>query len=816
MNCAPRFRLSVFAFVLAMPSFALAKPMLNESGGHLEVMDAKGKSLGSCPLKHTDVAVDISGFIARVAVRQQFHNPFKDKIEAVYVFPLSQDGAVDQMTMKIGDRTIKGQIKERNEARKIYEAARRRGNVASLLDQERPNIFTQSVANIEPGAEIDITISYSETLKWKDGEYEYSFPMVVGPRYMPGSPTGDAATGWSPPTSEVPDADRISPPVAAKGERAGHDISLSVQVNAGLPIQRLESRQHAVKVDYSADKSRATVTLASRKTIPNKDFVLAFQTAGNEIADSVLTHSDSRGKFFTLVLQPPKRVRSPQIVPKEIIFAIDKSGSMMGFPIETAKKAMKLCIEGAHPNDTFNLVCFDGGTNFCFPHAVPNTPENRTKALAYLRNLQGAGGTEMMAAVRACLADQDDPTRVRVVCFMTDGFNGQDMAIIDAVKQNAGTARVFSFGIGSSVNRYLLDNMALAGRGEVHYILNGRDAVGAAERFYERVRTPVLTDVTLDFGSLAVGDVYPKKVPDLFSSTPIIVKGRYAQGGKGTITLRGRTGEGPFERKITVEFPDNDPKNEVLSSLWARAKIEDLMNSDLTGIQQGEPKPAVKEEIIGLGIRYQLMSQFTSFVAVEEKVVTSGGRPRTVSVPVEIPEGVSREGVFGDDGVTADMALKNPMGAMNSSHYSARSMPARQGMGGMGGMGGGMGGGGFFGQADSPRGQKAKDAQAPAPKVEKPAATPEEKLSDDLRKAIEKAGSAKANASFTIGKVKVINGRVSVRVHLTNLTDELRTKIRAMGFRTSGRSSTMLNGSIDIGQLKALSELAEVTKIEPL
>jgi Ca-activated chloride channel homolog len=663
MNCARVIPAALTTLVLAIVAPAvliltmfaqagLAKTAGLASEGRLEAWDAKGQALGGCPLKHTRVSVDIAGFIARVTVRQQFHNPFAEKIEAVYVFPLSQDAAVDQMTMKIGKRIIKGQIKERGEARAIYESAKSRGKVASLLDQERPNIFTQAVANIEPGAAVDITIAYSETLKWKDGQYEFSFPMVVEPRYMPGQPTGAATTGWAPPTNQVPDANRISPPVTPEGTRAGHDISVTVNLNAGLPIRQLDCRQHAVEVSYpAADQSRAVVRLQDRKTIPNKDFVLVYQTAGDEIADAVLAHTDQRGKFFTLVLQPPKRVRKEVVVPKEIIFAIDKSGSMSGFPIETAKKAMRMCIEGAHEKDTFNLICFDGGTSSCFAKPVANTEENRRRALAFLDDLRGGGGTEMMTAINACLEGQDDPQRVRIVCFMTDGCVGNDMAIIDAVKRNAGIARVFSFGIGHSVNRYLLDGIARAGRGEVHYILDERGVPGAAERFQERVRSPVLTDVKLDFGGLAVAELYPRQIPDLFSSTPIVVKGQYKQAGKGTITLSGKTGTGRFERKITVELPAEEAKNDVLAPLWARAKIEELMNRDLAAVQEGRPNPAAKEEILGLGLRFQLLTQFTSFVAVEETITTAGGQPKTVAVPVEMPEGVSYEGIFGGGGV---------------------------------------------------------------------------------------------------------------------------------------------------------------------
>jgi Ca-activated chloride channel family protein len=243
--------------------------------GSLITLDPEGKPSGLCPLKHTEVDAKITGFLARVTVTQEFTNPFEEKIEAVYTFPLPQDSAVDDMTIIVGDRTIKGKIKPREEARAIYDAAREAGYVAALLDQERPNIFTQSVANIEPGKGVKVTISYVETLKYDEGTYEFAFPMVVGPRYMPGSPTGKAAGGWSPDTDQVPDASRISPPVTPKGTRAGHDISVNVSIDAGVPIQDLQSRLHDVAVE-KLGAGQARLHLTKKSVIPNKDFVLNY------------------------------------------------------------------------------------------------------------------------------------------------------------------------------------------------------------------------------------------------------------------------------------------------------------------------------------------------------------------------------------------------------------------------------------------------------------------------------------------------------------------------------------------------------------
>ncbi|MCP5118296.1 MAG: trypsin, partial [bacterium] len=301
--------------------------------GTLIRLEEDGKPAAGCPLKHTDVNADISGFLARVTVTQKFQNPHPEAIEAVYVFPLPQAAAVDDMTMTIGDRTVKGKIKEREEARRIYEEAKRRGNLASLLDQERPNIFTQAVANIPPGASVDIEISYVETLDYEKGRYEFSFPMVVGPRYVPGNPTSHTGGGWAPNTDQVPDASHITPSVAPPGTRAGHDIAINVKLDAGLPVDRIVSKTHEVDLDRRGRRG-AEIRLRKKSVLPNKDFILNYNVAGGEVQDALLMHRADRGGFFTMILQPPERVTQEDVTPKELVFVLDVSGSMSGFPIE--------------------------------------------------------------------------------------------------------------------------------------------------------------------------------------------------------------------------------------------------------------------------------------------------------------------------------------------------------------------------------------------------------------------------------------------------------------------------------------------------
>jgi Ca-activated chloride channel family protein len=611
--------------------------------GALQVVDASGKHIALCPLKHTSVKAEVSGFISRVTVTQEFENPFKEKIEAVYTFPLPVAAAVDDMTMRVGERTVRGRILRREEAETVYEAAKSAGQVASLLNQERPNIFTQSVANIMPGERVTVEISYVETLKYEAGTYEFVFPMVVGPRYIPGAPTIDQNGKTA--TDRVPDASRITPPLTPAGTRAGHDISIEVALDAGVPVDALTSSTHEIQIDKTSDR-RAVVRLKNKSEIPNKDFILKYDVAGKRVEDAVLTHRTDRGGFFTMILQPPERVTSEDVTPKELVFVLDTSGSMNGFPIEKAKETMKLALAGLYPQDTFNLITFAGDTHILFPEPVSATPENLRKAQEFLESRKGSGGTEMMKAIRAALDPTDAQGHVRIVCFMTDGYVGNDAEIIGEVQKHP-NARVFSFGIGGSVNRFLLDKMAEHGRGEVEYVGLNDDGSAAARRFHERVRSPLLTDISIDWSGLPVADIYPKRIPDLFSAKPVILTGRYTAQGRALIQLKGKMAGRDFKREIAVELPEAEARHNVLSTLWARTRIDDLVAQDYSGLQQGAMHHDVRETITQLGLEYRLMTQFTSFVAVEEVTVTDGGQPRRIEVPVELPEGVSREGVTG-------------------------------------------------------------------------------------------------------------------------------------------------------------------------
>jgi len=848
----------------ASRNLSTAAAAQTETQGSLQVLDESGKPTALCPLKHTDVRVEISGFLSRVSVTQEFENAFKEKIEAVYVFPLPANAAVDDMTMLVGERTVRGKILRREEAQAVYEAAKSGGQVASLLNQERPNIFTQSVANILPGEKIKITISYVETLKYEAGSYEFSFPMVVGPRYMPGVATGQQGSGSSPDTTQVPDASRISPKPAPEGMRAGHDISLDIMLDAGVPIDGINGKSHEVELERLTAHS-AHVRLKSSSMIPNKDFVLSYDVAGKTIQDALLAHRSDKGGYFTLILQPPERITVADVTPKELVFVLDTSGSMSGFPIEKAKETMKLALDGLYPDDTFNLITFAGDTRILFPAPVPATPANLKKAQAFLSASAGYGGTEMMKAIKASLDPSDSQDHVRIVCFMTDGYVGNDMEIISEVQKHP-NARVFGFGIGSSVNRFLLDKMSEYGRGEVEYVALNDDGSAAARRFHDRVRNPLLTDISVDWNGLPVQDVYPQRIPDLFGAKPVILSGRYTAAGRGVIRLKGKMSGRDFVREIAVDFPETESQHNVLPSLWARSRIDDLMGQDYNGMQQGAMKPELQETITNLGLEYRLMTQFTSFVAVEEMIVTDGGQPRRIDVAVEVPEGVNRAAVFGEaevvrtaagrtqnfmtlkPGLTVNASVSEVVTvsadapAINQSTSSVttvidgslinpaaanKTAASRSRGGGSKGKsaaaGGGSGAGGSNGVANAPSpmvGTFSVADAAESPRV----VSPEEQRRQQLRAklhpsiiaVIERLKDKAANAGTDEAKF-IRDGKAEIQIWLTDKSAETLAKLKELGFEVvlDPKSANVIIGRMPIEKLAALAELKSIRYVAP-
>lgn len=580
-------------------------------------------------LKHTTVEATLSGFVSSVTVTQEFENPFAAPVEALYVFPLPDNAAVDAMTLETGSRVIRARIETRQTARQQYEEAKAQGRRAALLDQERPNIFTQSVANLLPGEKVKVTLHYVAALAYDDGAYSFNFPMVVGPRYLPGAPLAGQAqgSGTGPDTTRVLDGSRISPPLQ---QRVGQDITVRVQLDAGAGLEALWSASHRMLV-MRPSAQQAQVELAPEDRIPNKDFILRWKVAGAQ-RQAALLASGGRGGTFALMVTPPESLAPTEVTPKEMVFLIDTSCSMAGEPLEAAKRAMGSAMEQMNPDDTFLLLDFaDRASSF---HAAPlaNTPANVARARSYLKALPASGGTNQLEGIRAALLRPADPKRLRMVLLMTDGFIGNEREIFSETTKALGSARLFGFGIGSSVNHHLLGRLSELGRGFYQYVRPDEDPQAAVARFVRRLERPVLTDVEVDWGGLTVTDLTPARAPDLFDAQPLVLMGRVRETGRGIITLRGKSGGRPVETKVEVNLPEQDTGAPGLSALWARARIEALERTQ----DEGEQADVVRR-ITTLGLEYHLVTAYTSLVAVEQSKV-SNALPVTVTVPSAEPE----------------------------------------------------------------------------------------------------------------------------------------------------------------------------------
>lgn len=584
------------------------------------------------PLKHTDVKGQISGYVATVEVTQQFHNPYDEKIEAVYVFPLPQNAAINEFIMVIGERRIRGIIRERKEAEEIYRQAKRQGHVVSLLTQERPNIFTQKVANIEPGKNIDVNIKYFNTLAYLDGWYEFVFPMVVGPRFNPPGYTdgvGAVARGKGGISGQKTEVQYLKP-----GERSGHDISLAVDIDAGVAIEEIACTSHVI-TNSATSREKRTIKLSSLDSIPNKDFVLRYKVAGKTVKSALVTHRDERGGFFTLMLYPPDNLSYLTRAPMEMIFVLDCSGSMRGKPIAKAKEAIKRGLRKLGPGDTFQVIRFSNNASQFGPVPVPATRENIREAIRYVDDLRGSGGTMMIEGIKAALDFDHDPDRFRLVSFMTDGYIGNEVEILAAVNQRLGASRIFSFGVGTSVNRYLLDRMAKLGKGAVAYIGLDDSAGQIVDLFYERISHPALADVEVDWGDMQVTDVYPNRIPDLFVGRPVILTGRFKGRGNTTISVTGKVGDLRQEIAIPVNLDDSAATHSGIACVWARKKIETLATQ-----ATHDTNPDLPGQIKQVALEYGLMSAYTAFIAVDSSRKTAGEHGVTVAVPVPVPDGV--------------------------------------------------------------------------------------------------------------------------------------------------------------------------------
>ncbi len=564
------------------------------------------------PLESTAVTVEISGVLANVFIEQRYRNGGQRPIEAVYVFPASVRAAVYAMEFQIGERTIRAEVRTREGAREAYRAALAEGRRGALLEQQRANVFQTRVANIQPGDEVAVRLRYFELLLPSEGIYEFAFPTVVAPRY--GGQNG-GGPGW-----ELRYLESEAPP----GER--FELQLSLQ--APLPIQDLGSPSHPIRVWQPAPASARVELDVGEDSPAGRDFVLRYRLSGDGIQSGTLFSREGEENFFLLLVEPPRTVREEAVLPREMVFVVDVSGSMKGFPLDITRQLMRDLVEALHQTDRFNLILFAGGSTVLWEQSRPATPENLRAALAALDSQEGTGGTELGAALGTALDLPRPPGRLaRSIVLLTDGLIQSDSLLLREVAANLGQANVFTFGIGESVNRFLIEGLARVGRAESFVVLNPEEAPAWADRFRRYVRSPLLSQIRLEAHGLEALEIEPAALPDLMGERPLVVTGKWRGEPAGTITLSGWTSEGPWQRSMDTAT-GRWSSTPLLGQLWARERIRSLELEDST--------PENIREVEQLGLRFQLLSRQTSFVAVDSEPV-SPEQAITVTQPVSLP-----------------------------------------------------------------------------------------------------------------------------------------------------------------------------------
>lgn len=613
------------------------------------------------PLKSTRADVKIAGVVAEVKITQVYRNTGQKTLEAIYVFPGSTRAAVHAMRMTIGERVVEANIMERQKARETYDAAKKDGKTASLLEQQRPNVFQMNLANILPNDEIKVELKYMELLIPEDHIYEFVYPTVVGPRY-----TNKTAAG-------AVDTDKwVQNPYLHEGQAPPYTFGLNVELTSGVPIASLTSSSHEVEIKYSG-KTAAQVSLKDEKTGGNKDFVLRYTLAGGKIETGLLLYPGQEENFFMLMLEPPARVKPEAVLPREYIFIVDVSGSMHGFPLDTAKALMKNIISDLKTQDFINVLLFaSGSATLSSTGSLPATEANQAKALTFIQSQPGGGGTNILPALTTALALPRTPGVSRIVTVVTDGYVDVEPQVFKLIRDNLGEANLFAFGIGTSVNRHLIEGMARAGMGETFVVLNSGEAAKQAAKFRRYIANPLLTDIKVAYEGFSASEVEPQALPDLFAMRPLILLGKYRGSPTGAIVVRGKTAQGPYEQRLELKEAKAGPENAALRLLWARQRIMNLV--DFSHFDRGNQE--VVKEVTALGLKYSLMTPYTSFVAVDQ-VKRADGQVVTVKQPLPLPEGVS-------DLAIGESRMKGIMPSMMPASPS-RMLAKDESMGFMGG-----------------------------------------------------------------------------------------------------------------------------------
>ena len=637
---------SIQALILAGLISVLAAPAAGAEVGRITEgtllwRTAEQSTLVPAPAVKTDVRIVVTGIVARASVRQEFTNPSALWAEAIYVFPLPEDAAVDHLRMRVGDRAIEGVIQERAAAKAQYDQAKQEGKRASLVEQERPNVFTTSVANIAPGAAISVEIEYQQTVRYDAGQFRLRFPMAVGPRYIPGSPAADppSGTGWSPDTDAVPDASRVTPPVAHPSRGAINPVTLTVELDPGVPLTHLSASYHAVDTTPLAD-GRYRVELAQGPVPADRDFELVWQPgAGATPIATLFTEQKSAETFAVLMVTPPAAAALDGVrLAREVIFVIDNSGSMHGASIDQAKAALKLALDRLRANDTFNVIRFNHTTDAVFSGAQPATAQNLAAAHRYVGRLQADGGTEMLPALRQALDGHEHPGRLRQVIFLTDGAVGNEAQLFAAIHERLGDSRLFTIGIGSAPNSHFMREAARLGRGTFTYIGTITEVKEKMVALFAKLETPALTDVELE--AVTGAEIVPEKIPDVYLGEPITVALR-APALPARVVLRGRLGVEVWEQALTLHHAG---EGAGLSAHWARGKIAGLLDRRRTGA----PEEEIRSAVLQLALAYRLISPYTSLVAVDVTPVRPGHESlMSYALETNLPHGWDYTAVFG-------------------------------------------------------------------------------------------------------------------------------------------------------------------------
>ncbi len=576
------------------------------------------------PLKETHAEVGISGTIAQVTLTQTYTNDGENPIDATYIFPASTGSAVNGMTMTIGERVLTAKIARKAEARKTFEKAKSENKSASLLSQQRPNVLQMEVARIMPGDEVKLTLRYSELLVPASGVYEFMIPTAIGPRYTGGGKVEDFAKN----------------PFLGKGAKTVATFSVDLELGTPLPLQSLACPSHETVIDFHA-KDRATLKLPA--TVPDRDFIVRYRLAQDKIASGLLLHEGEGENFFVLQVEPPKEVREQDIPTRDYVFLIDVSGSMGGFPINLAKKLFRDLIGNLRPSDTFNVVLFAGASETLSETPLAATEQNLEKAISLLSRHNGGGGTELMAGMRKALALPTDKDVSRSLVLITDGFISAEADVFELIRNGANGTNIFPLGVGSSVNRHLIEGLAHIAGNDSFVVTHSGETSDAVERFRAAISRPVLTGITVTGDGFKTSELQPRKLPDLFANRPLSLIGKWEGEPKGTITLSGITGEGKtYEKTFAVADAAEDMENPPLPTLWARETVRSLADyAKLTG------RPEIIEEVTRVGLKYELLTPYTSFVAVDDRPRETADAPVPVRQAIPIPSGVGSGAVGG-------------------------------------------------------------------------------------------------------------------------------------------------------------------------